>query len=306
MGRVWKFVSDTSFNSLLDSFLAYLRNNKSCSENTVVNYVVDLAQYADFIEAQGLDALTVTTTVIRAYLRSLSGFGYASSSIARKLSAIKTFELYLLERRLIHSDPAAAVRSPRIPERLPRAISQEAMERLIAEAWKIPPCQRNGTILEMLYGCGLRVAELVSLTWSDIDLEERWLKVRGKGDKERLVPFGRYAREALLAWRELCPRDSVFVFPGAGKEKSSITVRTVHRLVVQAALRAGLEGVTPHSVRHSFATHMLEGGASLNVLQDLLGHESLLTTQKYLKITPGHLRESYMAAHPRTGEEETQ
>ena len=306
MGRVWKFVSDTSFNSLLDSFLAYLRNNKSCSENTIVNYAVDLAQYADFIEAQGLDALTVTTTVIRAYLRSLSGFGYASSSIARKLSAIKTFELYLLERRLIRSDPAAAVRSPRIPERLPRAISQEAMERLIAEAWNIPPCQRNGTILEMLYGCGLRVAELVSLTWSDIDLEERWLKVRGKGDKERLVPFGRYAREALLAWRELCPRDSVFVFPGAGKEKSSITVRTVHRLVVQAALRAGLEGVTPHSVRHSFATHMLEGGASLNVLQDLLGHESLLTTQKYLKITPGHLRESYMAAHPRTGEEETQ
>ena len=123
-------MSDTSFNSLLDSFLAYLRNNKSSSENTVVNYSVDLTQYADFIEAQGLDALTVTTPAIRAYLRSLSGFGYASSSIARKLSSIKTFELYLLERRLISSDPAAAVRSPRIPERLPRALSREAMERL--------------------------------------------------------------------------------------------------------------------------------------------------------------------------------
>jgi integrase/recombinase XerC len=299
-------VSDTSFNSLLDSFLAYLRNNKSSSENTVVNYSVDLTQYADFIEAQGLDALTVTTPAIRAYLRSLSGFGYASSSIARKLSSIKTFELYLLERRLISSDPAAAVRSPRIPERLPRALSREAMERLIDEAWKIPPCQRNGTILEVLYGCGLRVAELVSLRWEDVDLEERWLKVLGKGDKERLVPFGRYAREALCRWRELCPPGSVFVFPGAGKDNESITVRTVHRLVVQAALNAGLDGVTPHSVRHSFATHMLEGGASLNVLQDLLGHESLLTTQKYLKITPGHLRESYMAAHPRTGEEDKQ
>ncbi len=299
-------MSDTSFNGLLDSFLAYLRNNKSSSENTVVNYSVDLTQYADFIEAQGLDALTVTTPAIRAYLRSLSGFGYASSSIARKLSSIKTFELYLLERRLISSDPAAAVRSPRIPERLPRALSREAMERLIDEAWKIPPCQRNGTILEVLYGSGLRVAELVSLRWEDVDLEERWLKVLGKGDKERLVPFGRYAREALCRWRELCPPGSVFVFPGAGKDNESITVRTVHRLVVQAALNAGLDGVTPHSVRHSFATHMLEGGASLNVLQDLLGHESLLTTQKYLKITPGHLRESYMAAHPRTGEEDKQ
>ena len=299
-------MSETSFNSLLDSFLGYLKNNKSSSENTVTIYAVDLAQYAHFIEAQGIDALSVTTPFIRAYLRSLSGFGYASSSIARKLSAIKAFELYLLERRLITSDPAAAVRSPRIPERLPRAISREAMSRLIEQAWTIAPRERNGAIMEVLYGCGLRVAELVSLKWEDVDLDERWLKVRGKGDKERLVPFGRYAQDALRSWRHLCPSANVFVFPGSGKGNENITVRTVHRLVVQAALQAGIEGVTPHSVRHSFATHMLEGGASLNVLQELLGHESLLTTQKYLKITPGHLRDSYMAAHPRSGEEETQ
>ena len=295
-------MSEISFNTQIDSFLGYLRNNKSSSDNTVTNYAVDLAQFANYAEAQGMDVTNVTTQSIRAYLRSLSGFGYASSSIARKLSAIKAFELYLLERRLIGSDPAAAVRSPRIPERLPRAISREAMGRLIDEAWKIPPCQRNGTIMEVLYGCGLRVAELVSLKWEDIDLEERWLKVCGKGDKERLVPFGRYAQEALKNWHDVCGAGSQYVFPG--KEHGSITVRTIHRLVVQAARRAGLENVTPHSVRHSFATHMLEGGAALNVLQELLGHESLLTTQKYLKITPGHLRDSYMAAHPRTGDKE--
>ena len=295
-------MSEISFNTQIDSFLGYLRNNKSSSDNTVTNYAVDLAQFANYAEAQGMDVTNVTTQSIRAYLRSLSGFGYASSSIARKLSAIKAFELYLLERRLIGADPAAAVRSPRIPERLPRAISREAMGRLIDEAWKIPPCQRNGTIMEVLYGCGLRVAELVSLKWEDIDLEERWLKVCGKGDKERLVPFGRYAQEALKNCHDVCGAGSQYVFPG--KEHGCITVRTVHRLVVQAARQAGLENVTPHSVRHSFATHMLEGGAALNVLQELLGHESLLTTQKYLKITPGHLRDSYMAAHPRTGDKE--
>jgi len=295
-------VPEQTLSSYIDLFLNYLKNNKSCSDNTVTNYAVDLAQYANFIESQGLDVNTITTAAIRAYLRSLSGYGYASSSIARKLSAIKTFELFLLARHEIKSDPAANVRSPRIPERLPRAISREAMERLIEEAWKIPPCQRNGTLLEVMYGCGLRVAELVSLKWKDIDLDERWIRVIGKGDKERLVPFGRLAQEALRTWRSLCSADEEFVFPG--KEQNSITVRTVHRLVVQAALQAGLDNVTPHSIRHSFATHMLEGGASLNVLQGLLGHESLLTTQRYLKITPGHLRDSYMSAHPRAGEEE--
>lgn len=293
---------EISMNSQLDSFLEYLRNNKASSENTVTNYAVDLAQFADFVENQGISPAEITTQLVRAFLRSLAGFGYASSSIARKLSAVKAFELYLFEKGLITADPAAPVRSPRLPERLPRALSRDGIERLIQEAWKIEPSLRNGTILEVMYGCGVRVAELVSLRWEDVDLDERWLKVRGKGDKERLIPFGRYARDALIRWKAVCPQESGFLFPGnAG---CSITVRTVHRLVVRAARSAGLENVTPHSVRHSFATHMLEGGALLNVLQALLGHESLLTTQRYLKITPGHLRDSYMAAHPRSGEEE--
>ena len=295
-------MSEVSMNGQLDSFLEYLQNNKASSENTVTNYAVDLAQFADFVENQETGPLEITTPLIRAFLRSLAGFGYANSSIARKLSAVKAFELYLLEKGLIAADPAASIRSPRLPERLPRALSRDGIERLIQEAWKIKPCLRNGTILEVMYGCGVRVAALVPLRWDDVDVDERWLKVRGKGDKERLVPFGRYAKEALTRWKAECLPEPGFLFPGKGG--AAITVRTVHRLVVQAARNAGLENVTPHSVRHSFATHMLEGGASLNVLQELLGHESLLTTQRYLKITPGHLRDSYMAAHPRSGEEE--
>lgn len=287
-------MSETSFNEYLDAFLVYMRDNKAAAENTVTNYAVDLTQFADFASSREIGALDVTTPLIRAFLRSLSGYGYAASSIARKLSAVKEFELYLMRQGYISSDPAAAVRSPRQPERLPRAISREAMTRLIDEAWKIRPCTRNGTILEVLYGCGVRVAELVVLKWSDVDLEERWIRVLGKGDKERMVPFGSYARKALYKWREECPEDAEYLFEG--ENGKNITVRTVHRVVVKAALNAGLVGVTPHSVRHSFATHMLEGGAPLNVLQELLGHESLMTTQRYLKITPGHLRVSYLQA----------
>lgn len=290
------------FNQQLDAFLQYLQNNRANSENTVTNYAVDLAQYADFMETQGIALKDVTGQSIRAFLRSLSGFGYAGSSIARKLSAVKTFEQYLLEKNFVSSDPAAALRSPRVPERLPRALSREAMDALIAQAWKIEPCLRNGTMLEVLYACGLRVSELVSVLWENVDLEGRTIRVCGKGDKERFVLFGKYALDALSRWKEQRPPDAPYLFPG--QRGGHITVRTVHRVVVQAALQAGLTGVTPHSIRHSFATHMLEGGAALNVLQELLGHESLLTTQRYLKITPGHLRDSYLAAHPRAGEEE--
>ncbi len=293
---------ENEINAQLDAFLEYLRNNKGSSEHTVTNYAVDLAQFADFLGSQEIALTEVTPQTIRAFLRSLSGFGYANSSIARKLSAVKTFEFHLLEKKIISADPAASVRSPRLPERLPRALSRAGIEKLIAEAWKIEPCLRNGTILEILYGCGLRVAELISLRWKDVDLEERWITVLGKGDKERRVPFGKYAKDALEKWRAECDEENEMLFPG--QNCPALTVRTVHRLVVRAARQAGLDNVTPHSVRHSFATHMLEGGASLNVLQELLGHESLLTTQRYLKITPGHLRDSYMAAHPRSGEED--
>ena len=296
-------MEEKKFNSFLDDFLAYLRDNRACSENTVTNYAVDLAQYADFMESQGVGVSDITPHAIRAFLRSLSGFGYAASSVARKLSAVKAFELYLMEQKAIKADPAASVRGPRLAERLPRAVSREAMNDLIAAAWTIEPCLRNGTILEVLYASGLRVAELVSLKWNDIELEPRWITVTGKGDKQRRVPFGRPRQEALQRWQSVSPHDpECYVFPG--KNGGSITVRTIHRLVVQAARNVGLEEVTPHSIRHSYATHMLEGGASLNVLQELLGHESLLSTQRYLKITPGHLRESYMAAHPRSGEGE--
>lgn len=279
----------------LKSFQKYQKYNCNRSELTVLNYGVDLSQFVEYAQSQGivttdrLDGLTV-----RSFIRALSGYGYASSTVSRKLSALKTFCRFLQEKAMTREDPAARLRGPRQADHLPRALAPSAVERIIEEASQIEPCARSRCMVELLYSSGLRIAELTALEWDDVDLPERWLKVRGKGNKERLVPFGRPARRALESWKaEVEP--SKWVFPGI--KGRPITVRTVHRLVEEAASRAELSGVTPHVLRHSFATHMLEGGASLRVLQELLGHESLLTTQRYLKVTPGHLKRSYDEAH---------
>jgi integrase/recombinase XerC len=173
----------------------------------------------------------------------------------------------------------------------------EDVDRLIEEGPRGSNETRDRAVLELLYGCGLRVAEAAGLEWDQVDLSERWIRVRGKGNKERMVPVGRCAVEALREWRKTLDSGERFVFPG--ENSGPVAVRTLHRIVARAAKRVGLTEVTPHVLRHSFATHMLERGASLRVLQELLGHESLVTTQRYLKVTVEQLKKSYLEAHPR-------
>ena len=284
----------------IDLFLEEMRSGRGGSGHTTLNYAVDLSQFADYLEGLGVTAPgEVQSLHIRGFLRDVVGFGYARSSAARKLSAIRSWLRFLRERREIPSNPAEGIRGPRLPGRLPRAISREDMQKLLETGPSGPEAHRDLAAMELMYGSGLRVAETASLRWDQVDLEERWIRVMGKGEKERLVPMGRYSVKALREWRDSCPVVSDYVFPGSRGEH--ITVRTLHRSVLKAAARAGLSGVTPHVLRHSFATHMLEGGANLRVLQELLGHESLVTTQKYLKITVEQLRKSYTMAHPRAG-----
>ncbi|MCF4150602.1 tyrosine recombinase XerC [Dethiosulfovibrio sp. F2B] len=286
--------------SAIDGFLDRM-NTSGLSEHTITNYGVDLAQFAEFLETQGVsDVSDIITEEIRAFIRSLSGYGFAPASVGRKLSAIKSLMKYLLEERAIEKDPSGRVRGPRRSDRLPRAMSVEQVSRMIDCAYDNDEYGlRNGALIELLYGCGLRVAEVVSVRWEDVEIEERWLKVMGKGSKERAVPFGSMAQRALTGLRALSMPGDEYVFPG--KKGGCLTVRTVHRVVVAAAAKAGVDGVTPHSLRHSFATHLLEGGASLRVVQELLGHEHLTTTQRYLRITAQHLKKSYESAHPRAG-----
>ncbi len=289
-----------TLSSAIDIFLQDMSSGLGRSGNTTVNYAVDLTQFAEYLQGFGVEAPErIETTHIRGFLRDVVGFGYARSSAARKLSAIRSWLRFLQDRGEIPRNPANGIRGPKIPSRLPRAISREEMELLLEKGPDGNEAPRDLAVMELMYGSGLRIAETAGLRWEYVDLAERWVRVLGKGEKERLVPMGRYSVRALEAWRSVSGQGDGFVFPGA--DGGPITVRTLHRIVRRAAARTGLSCITPHVLRHSFATHMLEGGANLRVLQELLGHESLVTTQRYLKITADQMRRSYILAHPRAG-----
>ncbi|MFA7620928.1 MAG: tyrosine recombinase XerC [Aminobacteriaceae bacterium] len=294
-----------NISSSIDAFLGFLRLEKESSAHTVTNYAVDLAQFAEFMTLQGVDGVQdVDARAIRSFVREMIGFGYSKTTVARKLSAVRSWSAFLKVRGLVRTDAAKGIKGPRMPKLLPRALSREDAERLVEQGPEGKTLIRDRAILEILYGCGLRIAELVSLRWEDMEpVEERMLRVFGKGRKERIVPYGRCALEAVVEWRKLVPSSSLYLFPGT-KERP-LTVRTVHRVVTKAAERVGLSEVTPHTLRHSFATHLLEGGASIVAVKGLLGHESMLTTQRYIAVGAEHLRESYIVAHPRAkGEDE--
>lgn len=283
---------------LVDLYIDHLRFERGASDHTSINYSVDLAQFVEFLEMQGVtDLAQVDGRMIRSWLREMMAFGYARTTAARKLSSVRSWFAFLFQRGVLSSDPAKVVKGPKQPSRLPRALSSQDAARLVEAGGEGENPLRDRAVLELLYGCGLRIAELAALRWADLELEERMIRVRGKGDKERIVPFGTFALGALEDWRKSLSGDEDYVFPG--QKGGAITVRTINRIVTRAALRAGVAGVTPHVLRHSFATHMLEGGASLKVLQELLGHESLLTTQRYIAVGAEHLRKSYELAHPR-------
>lgn len=288
-----------------DDFLEFLGSSLGRADNTVVSYAVDIAQFSDYLEANGVESVErIDMQVLRGFLREMSGYGFTRTSIARKLSAVRHFVKYLFSRGALATDVSVGLRGPRAEASIPRAIAAEDVERILTEgtAGAKKPL-RDRLALEMLYGSGLRVSELVSLNWEDVDLPERWLRVMGKGSKERMVPFGRGVRELLAQWRDETSAKGIPVegdaplFYGVGADR--LTERTVHRIVDAASKRVGIFGVHPHSLRHSFATHMLERGAPLRVIQELLGHESLSATQRYLMVTNEQMKKSYLEAHPR-------
>ncbi len=282
----------------VDSFIDSLKFQRNLSEYTVINYSVDLKQFISFLENSGINEPSeIDRQHVRSYIREIMAYGYARSSVARKLSAIKAWTSFMTERKIISADPSSGVRGPKLPANIPRALSREDVNRMIDEGIsRKRNFSRDKAVLELLYGSGLRVGEITLIKWEDIDLSERWVRIFGKGSKERIVPIGSYSVRALEKWRAELGNGTEHVFPGG--EDGHISERTVNRIVKRAARGAGIAGVTPHMLRHSFATHMLEGGATLRVLQDLLGHESLLTTQRYLTVTAEQLKKSYRQIHP--------
>jgi len=299
---------------LIAEFEQALVVEENASAHTVRNYVSDLRQLRAYLlehrvaltaVADDVDLARVDGLAIRGFLASLLKHN-RKSSVGRKLSATKGFFRFLLRRGHVSADPTIGVATPKKEQQLPVHLTVDDMFRLL----DAPPREtaaglRDRAILEVIYSCGLRVSEVVGLDWSDIDLELEVVRVRGKGGKERLVPIGRTALTALGAYRAqreaLCPRR--LYDPGAvclNRRGRRLTTRSVARMVEGYVLASGLATrASPHALRHSFATHLLNAGADLRAIQELLGHASLSTTQRYTHVNLDQLMRVYDKAHPR-------
>jgi integrase/recombinase XerC len=284
----------------LTAFLRYLAAERGASAHTVRSYRSDLLDCVAFLDRRGLGALSgADARVIRGYLADLHTRGLARTSIARRLAALRSFFRFLVRRGRVRVNPAREVRTPRLPGRLPGHLPIDQSEALFRQTFTDDEAgRRDRAILEVFYASGVRVGELSGLDVEDVDLREGGVRVLGKGRKERIVPLGTKAIEALRTY--LGPREgsrgALFRNPRGGR----LTVRSLHRIVQGRARTAGLPGrVTPHTLRHTFATHLLDAGADLRLIQELLGHARLATTQRYTHVSADRLAKVYDAAHPR-------
>lgn len=291
----------------LDAFLEHAALERKLSPRTVAAYETDLAQVQRWLESNGCSPLESATREELADMLSALGFGgSAPTSVRRKLSSLRSFYRFLQEERRRSDNPAERLRSPKLPARLPHALTVPQAAAVV-EAWKGDGhlSTRNRALMELAYGAGLRESELVDMTVARLDLEEGLVRPRGKGSKERLVPIGGSAVRWLGRYVDvvrpvlLSSRSTPALFLTCrGNPLSRMTVWSIVR---RAADMAGVEGVHPHTLRHSFATHLLQGGADLRVVQELLGHSDIRTTEIYTDVDRGWLREVVRKHHPRSG-----
>jgi integrase/recombinase XerC len=287
-------------DAAVGSFLEHLSVERGASAHTLRSYTADLTEFSRFLADEGIAGLPAADTrAVRAYLAGLHRRRLSKATIARKLAAVRSCFRFLARRGRLESNPARGVRSPRLGRRLPAFLSlDEARDSLDAGPGPDASGARDHALIEVLYGTGLRVAEGCGLDLDDLDEGRRTVRVVGKGDKERVVPIGERALEALDAYLALRGRRRGALF--LNRRGGRLTARSAHRIVRAWARRAGLDQrVTPHTLRHSFATHMLSAGADLRLIQELLGHSRLSTTQRYTHVSPEHLMKVYDRAHPR-------
>ena len=286
-------------------YLDYLSVERGSSPNTVEAYGRDLDRYLTFLAQDGVTTPdAVTREEVRSHIEALEDVGLAPASVERAVSAIKGFHRFMVAEQITEVHPTADLPLPAKPSRLPDVISREQAAALLDQPFPhTPASQRDRTMLEVLYGCGLRVSELCDLDQRQVLLDEEVLRVFGKGSKERLVPIMGTAAAALAdyldEWRSglvgRVPTPAVFLNPPGGR----ISRQSVHTIVERYGRMVGITGLHPHTLRHSFATHVLEGGADLRIVQELLGHANISTTQLYTHIDRTHVRMAYLEAHPR-------
>lgn len=296
----------------LDKFITYLIAEKNASLYTIKNYRHEIRQFLDFLKEQGIDSWDgVDRYVLRRYLAWLQAEGYVKASIARRISEMRSFCRYLVREDILDTNPIRTISSPKIPKRLPNYLAPHEVEALLAAPdTTVPQGQRDRAIMEVLYASGLRVSEVVSLNLSNLDLRHGELRVWGKGGKERLALLGQPACRALTRYirdgrPELTKENRATSALFLNRLGSRLSTRSVSNILDKYAKLAGLvRRVTPHVMRHTFATHLLDGGADLRTVQELLGHASLSSTQIYTHVSQARVREVYRKAHPRARERE--
>jgi len=287
-------------DAAVGSFLEYLGVERGASPHTLRSYAADLTEFTRFLADEKIGGLPdADTRAVRAYVARLHQRRLAKATIARKLAAVRSCFRFLARRGALPANPARQVRSPRLGRRLPSFLPvDEATLLLNAPPEPSAAGKRDRALLELLYASGLRVAEGCGLDLDDLDEARRTVRVVGKGDKERVVPVGETALEALAAYLAMRGRQRGPLFLNA--RGGRLTPRSAHRIVRARARQVGIDQrVTPHTLRHSFATHMLGAGADLRLIQELLGHSRLSTTQRYTHVSPEHLMRVYDRAHPR-------
>jgi integrase/recombinase XerC len=290
----------------LKRYLTYMRTSRNASPYTIKNYRTDIKQFFGYCSARGITSLdAIDRSLLRSYLAELDEQGYVKASVARRLAELRSFGRFLVQDGVLARNPFRLVSAPRVPKLLPRYLTVSEVQALLATPdVNTPAGMRNRAMLEVLYAAGLRVSELASLDLRDVDLGQAQVRAVGKGSRERIGLLGQPAVWAVRAYLQSARPGLLGKQPSAAlwlnQRGGRITVRGIANVVADAGVKAGIATrVSPHILRHSFATHLLDGGADLRVVQELLGHASLATTQIYTHVSQARAREVYARAHPR-------
>jgi len=302
--------TESRFESLVLDFLSYLELERGLSRNTLDAYRTDLHQYGEFLSGHGLDALAAGPADIAEFLAELAtGDGgraaCSSATVHRKAACLRSFYKQLRRDELIGEDPTAALSAPRRAKKLPQVLNYAEVQKLLAAPrGDEPTTLRDRALLEVMYACGLRASETIGLELGDVDLHEGFLRARGKGSKERLVPLGRQAIAAISSYlrggrpKLIGERHEAKLF--VNFRGGPLTRQGLYKIVQRNAREAGLAGqMSPHTLRHSFATHLLAGGCDLRAVQEMLGHADIATTQMYTHLSGEQLKDVYFKSHPR-------
>ncbi len=295
----------SNMEKLIDSFIEYLRYQKNYSENTCLNYEKDLKEYLTFLNKENIKYTDMNYDLSLNYLIFLNNNKNAKTSVSRKLSSLRTFYKYLENEGKIKNNPFLLVSSPKKDKKIPNFISYNNLEEIL----EIPDLdtavgQRERLIIEILYACGIRVSELVNIKLKDIDFRKKTILIYGKGSKERIVVFGKYALEIMNLYIKN-GRDELLdgvssEYLIVGKKRNKLTTRRIEQIIDNIIKKTSLKmNITPHMFRHTFATHLLDNDCNLLAVQELLGHESLSSTEIYTHVSNEHLREVFLKCHPR-------